>query len=60
MIEVVDKGMGRSAAGTVTLSGFEQMVADVCLGKIGAVAAFATAHGKRTGLDETDCSCCTV
>jgi DNA invertase Pin-like site-specific DNA recombinase len=38
-IEVVDEDLGRSAAGTVLRSGFERMVADVCLGKVGAVAA---------------------
>ena len=38
-IEVVDEDLGRSAAGCVTRSGFERMVAEVCLGKVGAVAA---------------------
>ena len=38
-VEVIDEDLGRSAAGTVTRSGFERMVADVCLGKVGAVAA---------------------
>jgi DNA invertase Pin-like site-specific DNA recombinase len=38
-IDVVDEDLGRSAAGTVTRSGFERMVADVCLSKVGAVAA---------------------
>lgn len=38
-IDVVDEDLGRSAAGTVTRCGFERMVADVCLGKVGAVAA---------------------
>ena len=38
-IEVVDEDLGRSAAGTVTRVGFERMVAQVCLGKVGAVAA---------------------
>lgn len=38
-IEVVDEDLGRSAAGTVTRTGFERMVAAVCLGKVGAVAA---------------------
>lgn len=38
-IEVVDEDLGRSAAGAVTRIGFERMVADVCLGKVGAVAA---------------------
>lgn len=38
-IEVVDDDLGRSAAGLVTRAGFERMVAEVCLGKVGAVAA---------------------
>jgi DNA invertase Pin-like site-specific DNA recombinase len=38
-IEVVDEDLGRSAAGSVTRAGFERMVAEVCLGKVGAVAA---------------------
>jgi DNA invertase Pin-like site-specific DNA recombinase len=38
-IDVVDDDLGRSAAGMVTRAGFERMVADVCLGKVGAVAA---------------------
>ena len=38
-IEVVDDDLGRSAAGTVTRDGLERMVAEVCLGKVGAVAA---------------------
>src|SRR3954462_15695368 len=38
-VEIVDEDLGRSAAGLVTRSGFDRMVADVCLGKVGAVAA---------------------
>jgi DNA invertase Pin-like site-specific DNA recombinase len=38
-IEVIDEDLGRSAAGTQTRSGFERMVAEVCLGRVGAVAA---------------------
>src|SRR6202165_1940455 len=38
-IDVVDEDLGRSAAGMVTRVGFERMVAEVCLGKVGAVAA---------------------
>jgi len=38
-IEVVDEDLGRSASGSVTRAGFERMVAEVCLGKVGAVAA---------------------
>ena len=38
-IEVIDEDLGRSAAGTAARSGFERMVAEVCLGHVGAVAA---------------------
>lgn len=38
-IEVVDEDFGRSAAGVVTRAGFERIIAEVCLGKVGAVAA---------------------
>jgi len=38
-IEVIDEDLGRSAAGTVARSGFERMVAEVSLGRVGAVAA---------------------
>ena len=38
-VEVVDEDLGRSAAGTETRRGFERMVAQVCLGRVGAVAA---------------------
>jgi len=38
-IEIVDEDLGRSAAGTVARSGFERMVSEVSLGRVGAVAA---------------------
>src|SRR6266446_5205111 len=38
-IETIDDDLGRSAAGGVARAGFERMVAQVCLGKVGAVAA---------------------
>jgi len=38
-IEVIDEDLGRSAAGGVMRSGFERMVAEVSLGRVGAVAA---------------------
>jgi DNA invertase Pin-like site-specific DNA recombinase len=38
-IEVIDEDLGRSAAGTQARRGFERMVAEVCLGRVGAVAA---------------------
>ena len=40
-IEIVDEDLGRSAAGAVAPAGFDRMVAEaeVCLGKVGALAA---------------------
>ena len=35
-IETVDDDLGRSAAGGVARAGFDRMVAEVCLGKVGA------------------------
>lgn len=35
-IETIDDDLGRSAAGGVTRAGFDRMVAEVCLGKVGA------------------------
>src|SRR5205807_5498158 len=38
-VEVIDEGLGRSAGGSITRTGFERMVAQVCLGEVGAVCA---------------------
>ncbi len=38
-IEVIDEDLGRSASGSVTRSGFERMVVEVSLGRVGAVCA---------------------
>lgn len=38
-VEIIDEDLGRSAGGGVTRSGFERMVAQVCLGEVGAVCA---------------------
>jgi hypothetical protein len=35
-IEVIDDDLGRSAIGAVSGAGFQPMVAEVCLGKVGA------------------------
>jgi DNA invertase Pin-like site-specific DNA recombinase len=32
-VEIIDEDLGRSAGGSVTRTGFERMVAQVCLGK---------------------------
>ncbi len=50
-IEVVDEDLGRSAAGGVARAGFERMVAEVCLGKVGAVAAREVSRFARDSRD---------
>jgi DNA invertase Pin-like site-specific DNA recombinase len=50
-IDVIDDDLGRSAAGAVTRAGFERMVAEVCLGKVGAVAAREVSRFARNSRD---------
>jgi len=50
-IEIIDDDLGRSAAGGVVRAGFERMVADVCLGKVGAVAAREVSRFARNSRD---------
>ena len=50
-IEVIEEDLGRSAAGAVTHSSFERMVADVCLGNVGAVAAREVSRFARNSRD---------
>ena len=50
-IETVDDDLGRSAAGGVTREGFDRMIADVCLGKVGAVAAREVSRFARNSRD---------
>ncbi len=50
-IDVVDDDLGRSAAGAVPRAGFERMVAEVCLGKVGAVAAREVSRFARNSRD---------
>jgi len=38
-VEIIDEDLGLSAGGNVTRTGFERMVAQVCLGEVGAVCA---------------------
>ncbi len=38
-VEIIDQDLGRSAAGATERGGFERMVAEVCLGEVGVVAA---------------------
>jgi len=50
-IETIDDDLGRSAAGGVARAGFERMVAQVCLGKVGAVAAREVSRFARNSRD---------
>jgi DNA invertase Pin-like site-specific DNA recombinase len=50
-IEVIDEDLGRSASGSVERSGFERMVAEVCMGKVGAVAAREVSRFARNSKD---------
>ena len=50
-LEILDEDLGRSAAGSVTRAGFERMVAEVCLGKVGAVAAREVSRFARNSRD---------
>ena len=38
-VEVIDEDMGQTASGTVSRSGSDRMVSEVCMGRVGAVAA---------------------
>src|SRR5262249_46337386 len=48
---LVRDDLGRSAAGGVQRAGFERMVAQVCLGKVGAVAAREVSRFARNSRD---------
>ncbi|RMC62696.1 recombinase family protein [Sinorhizobium meliloti] len=50
-IETVDDDLGRSAAGGVARAGLDRMVAEVCLGKVGAVAAREVSRFARNSRD---------
>ena len=50
-IETIDDDLGRSAAGSTTRAGFDRMVAEVCLGKVGAVAAREVSRFARNSRD---------
>ena len=50
-VQVVDEDQGRSADGTSERSGFDQIVSDVCLGKVGIVAAIELSRLSRNSRD---------
>src|SRR5215218_3676416 len=50
-IEVIDEDLGCSATSGTLRAGFERMVAEVCLGKVGAVAAREVSRFARNSRD---------
>ncbi len=50
-VEVIDEDLGCSAAGGTLRAGFERMVAEACLSKVGAVAAQEVARFARNSRD---------
>ena len=50
-IDVLDEDLGRSAAGSDQRLGFERLVSEVCLGKVGAVAAREVSRFARNSRD---------
>ena len=50
-VEVIDDDLGRSATSTTARTGFQRMVAEVCLGKIGAIAAREVSRFARNNRD---------
>jgi DNA invertase Pin-like site-specific DNA recombinase len=50
-IETIDDDLGVSAAGGIARTGFDRMVAEVCLGKVGAVAAREVSRFARNSRD---------
>jgi hypothetical protein len=61
-VETIDDDLGRSAAGGAIRAGFQRVVAEVCLGKIGAIAARAVARFTRNSRDRQQLieTCCVV
>ncbi len=50
-VDTIDEDLGRSASGSAERARFERMVAEVCLGKVGAVAAREVSRFARNSRD---------
>src|SRR6187402_1859929 len=57
-IETVDDDLGRSAAGSVTRAGFDRMVAEFCLGKVGALRRGRSRASPATAVTGSNSSRC--
>jgi len=50
-VEIVDEDLGKSAAGSVERTGFQRLVSEVSLGKVGAVGAREVSRLARNSVD---------
>jgi DNA invertase Pin-like site-specific DNA recombinase len=50
-VEIIDEDLGKSAGGTVERSGFQRLVSEVSLGKVGAVSARELSRLARNSAD---------
>src|SRR5262249_10544426 len=50
-VEVIDEDLGLSAVSAVDRTGFQRMVAEVCLGKVGAIVAREVSRFARNNRD---------
>lgn len=50
-VDVIDEDLGKSASGSTNRIGFERLIAEVCLGKVGAVAAREVSRFARNSRD---------
>ena len=50
-VDVIDEDLGKSASGSANRSGFERLIAEVCLGQVGAVAAREVSRFARNSRD---------
>jgi len=50
-VDVIDEDLGKSASGSTNRSGFERLIAEVCLGEVGAVAAREVSRFARNSRD---------
>jgi len=52
-VEVIDDDLGRSGSGMVARPGFERLVAELCAGRIGAVAVWSRRGSSTTTASTT-------
>ena len=50
-VEVIDEDLGCSGSGTVKRTGFEHLLAELCMGKVGAVFSIEASRLARNGRD---------